>query len=89
MLMQIVPMITRMLMAIMLYSRKRRHMQGDAKVAMHPQISIITCHFVLWEAVSPTKCRFSLTVKVFGPKKIFGMAAQLAESLIGHFRILL
>jgi len=47
MLMQIVPMITRMLMAIMLYSRKRRHMQGDAKVAMHPQISIITCHFVL------------------------------------------
>jgi len=38
-------------------------------------------HFVLREAVSPTKCCCLLKVKTFGPAQNFGQAAQLYRGI--------
>jgi len=53
--------------------RAYRRSHGDHA----PQISSISCYFVLREAVSQTKYCCSLKVKRFDPPKLFGLATQL------------
>jgi len=50
---------------------------------MPPKIYSISCHFVLWQAVSRRKFCCSLNVKVFGlPKKIWLAALLLVTTFI-------
>ena len=51
----------------------------EDKVVMTPQISSIPCCFVFREAVSQTKCCWSLKLKIFVPTKIFGLATPLLQ----------
>jgi len=53
---------------------------GVARGPWPPKSCSISSHFVLWEAVSQTKYRCSLKVKIFVPKKDFGLATPLRGS---------
>jgi len=61
---------------ILFFSCNRRHRQGGQGAMPPKTISSISCHFVLWQAVSRIKNSCSLTVEVLVPKN-FGLASLL------------
>ena len=64
-----------------LYFYKFKHKRTQGSLGSHtPQISIISCHFVLWEVVSQTKHCFSPKVKRFAPPQNFGLATPLISN---------
>jgi len=57
---------------------------GVAKGPFPPEISSISCHFVLCEVLTQTKYCCSLKVKRFGLQKHFGLATPLSDKRTGQ-----
>jgi len=63
--------------------RKVRFTAGAARGVMPPEISSISCRFVLWEAVSQTKCYWSLKLKIFAPPELLDLLRYCASPYLG------